>query len=141
MRISTAGLDLIKQCEGVRLKAYKDGGGVWTVGYGHTYKVYPGMTIDNKLADKFLLDDIWHVEQAIEDYVTVTLNQNQYDALCCFIFNVGDHAFSESTMLRKLNKGDYAGAANEFPRWNRDNGKVIAGLTARRLLEQTLFLS
>jgi lysozyme len=97
------------------------------------------MKITKAGAEALLLHDLAWVETAIDTYVQVPLNQNQYDALASFIYNVGATAFRKSTMLNLLNKGDYDGAADQFPRWNKQKGKVLKGLTTRRQKEQTLF--
>ena len=94
-----------------------------------------GMTLSN------LVHDLAWVEVAVHKYVKVPLNQNQYDALCSFVYNLGATNFKNSTLLKKLNKKDYNGAANELPRWNKQKGKVLRGLTIRRQLEKDLFLS
>jgi len=86
-----------------------------------------------------LAEDVREAEDAINDLCKVSLTQNQFDALVSFVFNVGVGAFKSSTLLRKLNAGDYDGAAGQFPRWNKDNGREIAGLTKRRHLEQSVF--
>ncbi len=149
MYISKNGLDLIKKFEGCKLKAYLCPAGVWTIGYGHTKGVYPGMQITQELADKFLLDDVWNFEREVENLVHVPLTQGQFDALVSFSFNVGldidddniAEGLGDSTLLRKLNRGDYAGAADEFPKWNKSRGRVLGGLVARRGAERALFLS
>lgn len=149
MYISKKGLDLIKEFEGLRLKAYLCPAGVWTIGYGHTKGVYPGMTITQELADKFLIDDVWNFEREVESLVKVPVTQGQFDALVCFAFNVGSdidedtvaEGLGDSTLLRLLNRRDFAGAANEFPKWNKSRGRVISGLTRRRAAERSLFLS
>lgn len=134
--------ELIKGKEGLRLEAYlptpQD---VWTIGWGHTATARPGMVITEAQAQQLFESDIAWAEDAVNTKVKVALNQNQFDALVSFVFNVGETRFYESTMLRKLNAGDYEGAANEFPRWNRQKGKVLRGLTIRRAAEQALFLS
>jgi lysozyme len=148
MYISKQGLDLIKQFEGLRLKAYLCPAGVWTIGYGHTKGVYPGMVITEELADKFLIDDVWQFEREVESLVQVPVTQGQFDALVSFAFNVGSdidedtiaEGLGDSTLLRKLNRGDYAGAADEFPKWNKSRGRVVRGLTVRRSAERALFL-
>lgn len=133
-------VELIKESEGLRLEAYlPTPNDVWTIGYGHTKTAKKGMKITHAGAEALLLHDLAWVETAIDTYVQVPLNQNQYDALASFIYNVGATAFRKSTMLKLLNKGDYAGAAGQFPRWNKQKGKVLRGLTARRQKEQTLF--
>ena len=133
-------VELIKESEGLRLQAYlPTPNDVWTIGYGHTKTAFKGMSITKAGAEALLLHDLAWVETAIDTYVQVPLNQNQYDALASFIYNVGATAFRKSTMLKLLNKGDYAGAAGQFPRWNKQKGKVLKGLTTRRQKEQTLF--
>jgi lysozyme len=148
MYISKQGLDLIKKFEGLRLKAYLCPAGVWTIGYGHTKGVYPGMVITEELADKFLIDDVWQFEREVESLVHVPITQGMFDALVSFAFNVGSdidedniaEGLGDSTLLRKLNSGDYAGAADEFPKWNKSRGRVVRGLTVRRSAERALFL-
>ena len=145
MKISDFGIDLIKKFEGLRLKAYQCSAGVWTLGYGTTRTpigpVKPGDTTTKGEAEKWLLDDVRLFERRVNDLVLVPLNQNQYDALVSFTYNVGSGALAQSTLLRKLNKLDYGGAADEFPRWNKADGKVNDGLTRRRNDERALFLS
>lgn len=140
MRTSQRGLSLIKSFEGLRLQAYKDAVGVWTVGYGTTRGVKAGMSINKEQAERMLLNDVQRFEPEIERLVTVPLSQNQWDALVIFTYNLGAANLESSTLLRKLNAGDYAGAAEQFPRWNKAGGKVLAGLTRRREAERSLFL-
>jgi lysozyme len=131
----------IKDHEGLRLTAYKDGGGVWTIGYGHTgADVREGLTIPLSEAERLLTRDLKTAEGHVNGAVQVKLTQNQFDAIVSFVYNVGGEAFRTSTMLRLLNAGDYVGAANQFPRWNKDNGKVVQGLINRRAKERDLFL-
>lgn len=139
MKISQRGIDLIKRFEGCKLTAYQDVAGIWTIGYGHTLGVHPAQVITQQQAEQFLVDDIEPVELTIGIAVTAGLSQNQYDALCSFVFNVGGAAFRASTMLKMINSGDYTGAASQFSRWNHANGKVVDGLTARRAAESQLF--
>jgi len=135
-------VELIKESEGLRLKAYlPTPNDVYTIGYGHTKTAEKGMVITLAGAEALLLHDLAWVETAIDTYVQVPLNQNQYDALSSFIYNVGGTAFRKSTLLKKLNKKDYNGAANELLRWDKQKGKVLRGLTKRRQLEKDLFLS
>lgn len=149
MYISKQGLDLIKHFEGLRLKAYKCPSGVWTIGYGHTKGVYPGMEITEELADKFLIDDVWQFEREVEGLILVPVTQGQFDALVSFAFNVGSdidedsipEGLGDSTLLKKLNRGDYAGAADEFPKWVYSRGKKLKGLVRRRAAERDLFLT
>lgn len=133
-------VELIKEAEGLRLEAYlPTPNDVWTIGYGHTKTAKSGMRITKAGAEELLLHDLAWVEATIDKYVKVPLNQNQYDALASFIYNVGASAFRKSTLLKLLNAGDYEGAAEQFPRWNKQKGKVLRGLTARRQKEKTLF--
>lgn len=139
--INEAGLDIIKSQEGLRLKAYRDGGGVPTIGWGHTAGVRMGQTITKERAEELLRMDIAHAEKAVISYAMTGLNDNEFSALVSFVFNVGVAAYHDSTLLKKLRQGDRAGAAEEFLRWNHDNGRVIDGLTARRNRERVLFLT
>ena len=137
-RIGQAGLDLIKQYEGCRLAAYRCAAGVWTIGYGHTAGVHSGMTITQAQADAYLQQDIAKFEGYVNNpaYVPITeqLNQNQFDALTSFAFNLG------ARNLRKLCKGRTAAQiARAMPSYNKAAGKVLAGLTRRRKAEQALF--
>lgn len=137
-RIGQAGLALIKQYEGCRLAAYRCAAGVWTIGYGHTAGVHSGMTITQAQADAYLQQDIAKFEGYVNNptYVPITeqLNQNQFDALVSFAFNLG------AGNLRKLCKGRTAAQiARAMPSYNKAAGKVLAGLTRRRKAEQALF--
>ena len=137
-RIGQAGLDLIKQYEGCRLAAYRCAAGVWTIGYGHTAGVHSGMTITQAQADAYLQQDIAKFEGYVNNpaYVPITakLNQNQFDALVSFAFNLG------AGNLRKLCKGRTAAQiARTMPNYNKAAGKVLAGLKRRRAAEQALF--
>lgn len=140
MRTSQRGLSLIKSFEGLRLQAYKDAVGVWTVGYGTTRGVKAGMSINKEQAERMLVNDVQCFEPEVERLVTVPLSQNQWDALMSFTYNLGSANLESSTLLRKLNAGDYAGAADQFPRWNKAGGKVLPGLVRRRAAERDLFL-
>ena len=140
MKTSQNGINLIKSFEGCKLTAYKCPAGVWTIGYGHTKGVKQGMKISQLQADTYLKNDLKTYENYVSKYVKVTLNQNQFDALVSFTFNCGGGALKSSTLLKKLNNGDYTGAANELLRWNKSNGKELAGLTKRRKTEKALFL-
>jgi len=139
MHTSQRGLDLIKSFEGLRLTAYDDGVGVQTIGYGHTRGVKPGMTITEEQAVQFLREDLYSAERDIDRLVTVHLCQHQFDALASLVFNIGGTAFRDSTLLRKLNAGDYAGAAAQFDRWVHGGGKILPGLVRRRAAERALF--
>mgnify|MGYP002141976076 FL=1 len=142
MNISQRGINAIKAHEGLRLEAYPDpasGGDPWTIGHGHTQGVRQGQTISAAQAEDFLREDLYWVEQCIRDTVRVPLNQEQYDALCSLIFNIGGGAFGRSTLLQRLNDGDYKAAAAEFMRWDMAAGKRMPGLTKRREAEMALF--
>lgn len=139
MQISKAGLDLIKQFEGLYLKAYRCPAGVPTIGYGHTAGVAMGQTITQQQADDYLRRDVRQFERAVARLVTVPLTQGQFDALVSFAFNLGEGALAQSTLLRLLNAGDYAGAAAQFDRWNKAGGRVLPGLVRRRAAERALF--
>lgn len=144
MKISKNGINLIKEFESLKLKAYPDpgtGGKPWTIGYGHTKGVKLGDVISKQQAEQYLRDDLNEFESGVSRLVTVQINQNQFDALVSFAFNVGLGALEKSTLLRLLNAGDYAGAAEQFPRWNKAAGKVLNGLIRRRAAEQALFKS
>lgn len=140
MKTSSNGINLIKEFEGCKLSSYKCPAGVWTIGYGHTKNVKQGMKITNEHATNLLKDDLKTYEGYVNKYVKVKLNQNQFDALVSFTFNCGGGALKSSTLLKKINKGDYTGAANELLRWNKASGKILAGLTRRRQAEKALFL-
>jgi len=139
MKISERGKDLIKLFEGCRLKAYDDGVGVWTIGYGHTVGVKPGDEITQEQADEWFSEESEQFSNKVQVLVLVEVNQNQFDALVSLAYNIGVGALSRSTLLRKLNAGDYQGAAEQFDVWNRGGGKVMIGLVRRREQERKLF--
>ncbi|MBS6132789.1 MAG: lysozyme [Enterobacter cloacae] len=146
MQTSEKGIALIKQFEGCKLTAYLDSVGVWTIGYGWTQPVdgkpiRAGMTIKQETAERLLKTGLVSYESDVSRLVKVGLTQGQFDALVSFTYNLGARSLSTSTLLRKLNAGDYAGAADEFLRWNKAGGKVLNGLTRRREAERALFLS
>ena len=146
MQTSDKGIALIKQFEGCKLTAYQDSVGVWTIGYGWTKPVdgkplRAGMTIKQETAERLLKTGLVSYESDVSRLVKVGLTQGQFDALVSFTYNLGARSLSTSTLLRKLNAGDYAGAADEFLRWNKAGGKVLNGLTRRREAERALFLS
>ena len=138
--MKTKNTAVIKHYEGLQLKAYKCPAGVWTIGYGHTRGVKECDVITEKQADLYLLDDLRDAENAVNIHTKVKLNQNQFDALVSFVYNLGSGNFKSSTLLKKLNAGDYIGAANEFKRWNKAGGKVLNGLVKRRASETNLFI-
>lgn len=139
MNISDRGLELIRSHEGLRLEAYRDSVGVWTIGFGHIKGVKEGDTCTEEQADAWLAEDVKIAELCIEANVTVPLTQGEFDALGSFIFNLGCRAFKNSTLLKKLLDSDFEGARAEFARWNHAGGKVLAGLTSRRQAEADRF--
>lgn len=137
---------VIKKWESLELEAYlPTPDDVWTIGWGHTHTAYKGQTISRREAQELFDKDVQWAEDAVNDNVTATLTQNQFDALVSFVFNLGEANFKRSTLLRKLNKGDYQGAAEQLPRWNKQKTPkglvVLKGLTRRRAEEMELFLS
>lgn len=145
MQISNSGIDFIKREEGEKLTGYPDSRGIPTVGVGHTGNVNGkpvtvGMKISADQSSELLKGDLAWVEDTIRNYVKSPLVQNQYDALCSFIFNIGKNAFKGSTMLKLLNKANYQGAADEFPKWKK-SGNDPDVLLPRRQRERALFLS
>jgi lysozyme len=139
MDVSAAGIDLIKQFEGFRANAYQDSVGVWTIGWGHTSGARPGQTISRETATSLLRGDLQWAVSAVNRLVKVRLAQPQFDALVSFVFNLGEGNFAKSTLLRRLNAGDFAGAADQFAVWNKAGGRVLPGLTRRRSAEAALF--
>ena len=147
MKINQDGINLIKSFESLQLESYLDLAKVWTIGYGHTGmthndgSVCRGRVITEATANALLKWDLEKFEKAVERNVKVKLNSNQFSALVSFTFNLGETNLRSSTMLKLLNNGKYWDAANEFPRWNKADGKVVAGLTRRRVAERDLFCS
>ena len=139
MQISDEGVGLIKAFEGCRTTAYYDSVGVLTIGYGCTTDVAPGMKITQVQAEERLKLDLKDAEAAVNLLVVVPLSQNEYDALTSFTFNLGQGALRRSTLLKLLNESDYTGAAKEFLRFDKAGGKVLAGLSRRRMAEMRLF--
>ena len=138
--ISAEGISLIKGYEELKLKAYLCPSKVWTIGYGHTRTAREGMVITERDADALLLQDLRTAENAVNEFVTVPLTQNQFDALVSFVFNIGISAFKHSTLLVLLNKEDYQAAKEQFARWNKGSGgNVLQGLVRRRREEGKLF--
>ena len=131
--------DIEKEFEGCKLIAYKDSVGVLTIGYGHTLGVYEGQVITQEKADGYLLSDLHTAINAVESLVKSPLTDEEKSALVDLVFNIGQGNFAHSTLLRLLNSGDYEEAAQEFLRWNRGGGVVLAGLTRRRAAESEMF--
>lgn len=143
-KISKEGLALIKKWEGLRLSAYEDCVGVWTIGYGHTNavgapNVHKDMQITEEEAEKILCQDLQQFEHVVEQTVTVPLSDEQFAALVSFSYNVGTKAFRNSTLLKKLNKGNYEAVPTELQKWTRVGGKRLRGLVNRRAAEAGLW--
>ena len=137
---SDNGLALTRSFEGLRLTAYQDCGGVWTIGYGHTGPdVHADLTITDAEADALLRADVADAVTCVNRAVNVPITQNQFDALVDFCFNCGRGSLLQSTLLRKVNIGDFAGAAEQFALWDHAGGKVVPGLVRRRKAEAELF--
>jgi|TARA_Y100000296_G_scaffold85574_1_gene121926 lysozyme len=141
MKTSDVGIELIKEFEGCTQVAYQDSVGVWTIGYGHTKDVYEGQLSIKKTIERFLQEDLQEFEDYVESYVEVPLSQNQFDALVAWTFNLGPGNLLKSTMLKRLNEGDYAAVPDEMRRWNKAGGEVLNGLIRRRDAEANLFAS
>lgn len=137
--INSAGLALIKEYEGLRLEAYQDGVGVWTIGYGSTGNVKEGDTISAEQAELRLEASLIEVEAAVSRLVKVPLTDNQFSALVSFAYNVGTGALEKSTLLKKLNEGGYDLVPACLKSWVFAGGKVEQGLVKRRAAEATLW--
>lgn len=131
--------DIIRKFEGLRLNAYLCPAGVWTIGYGHTQDVKRGDSVTKETAEWLLLADLTNFAQEASALVKVPVSEGQYVALLDFIFNFGITKFKNSTLLKKLNFGDYAGAGAELLKWKYVGGKVLPGLERRRKAEYELF--
>lgn len=145
MEISETGIALIKKFEGCELKAYQDSVGVWTIGYGWTHpvngrKVGAGMVITQATAESLLREGVRPFADGVSKLVTVAINQNQFDALVSFAYNLGLGSLKTSTLLKMLNAGNKKAAADEFLKWCRAGGKILNGLVKRRTAERELFL-
>lgn len=141
MTYSKDGLHLTEQFEGCKLEAYQDSRGIWTIGYGHTAGVHAGATCTQQQAEQWLAEDIAWAASEVNKLVHVLLTQAEFDALVDFVFNCGAGNFDHSTLLALVNKGDMKDAANEFEKWDRSGGKVVAGLLRRRDAERVMFLT
>lgn len=138
MRLGINGENLIKSFEQCRLVSYKDSGGIWTIGWGHTKGVHEGLTCTQEQADAWFEEDAQGAIHDVDVLVKVAVSQNQIDALVSFQYNTG--GLHGSTLLSLLNAGNLAMAAEQFLRWDHVSGKQVAGLTTRRKAERSLFL-
>ena len=146
MSVSNKGVDLICEFEGKRLAAYDDGVGVWTIGFGtikypNGVRVKKGDTCTLEQAKEYMRHDLIEFEHTVNSSVKVPLNQNQFDALVSLAYNIGSNAFKSSTLVKKVNTGDYRGASDQFNVWINAGGKRMQGLVNRRDKEKLLFLS
>ena len=139
MEISQEGLSLIKKFEGCKLQSYKCAAGVWTIGYGSTNGIEEGMEISQERADMLLLEDVEVFEKAVNELVEVPLEQNQFDSLISWTFNLGPTNLKNSTLLKVLNNKNYDEVPTQIKRWNKAGGKVLQGLIRRREAEALLF--
>ena len=137
--INAAGLSLVRACEGLRLEAYQDGAGVWTIGYGHTKSVAPNDVISAERAEFLLEADLMEAEGAVSRLVKMPLTDNQFAALVSFVFNEGESAFAQSTLRKKLNEGGYGLVPACLRSWIFADGKVEQGLVRRRAAEAELW--
>jgi len=135
------GLDIVKEAEGLRLSAYLCPAGIPTIGYGHTKGVKLGDTCTREQAEEWLENDFFMAKQDVKAVVRVPLRENQLDALASFVFNLGVRKLIQSTLLKKLNAGDYNGAAAEFDKWVFAGKVKLNGLVKRRAKERQLFES
>lgn len=136
--IGEAGLELIKSFETLQFRAYRDSGGVLTIGWGHTKDVREGDVITEAQAEELIKADLAEAEECVNRHAP-KLYQHEFDACVSLVFNIGCAAFGKSTLLRMIRIGDFKSAAKQFDRWNKDNGVVLAGLTRRRAAERKLF--
>tara|TARA_R100000544_G_scaffold26832_1_gene13818 strand:+ start:1407 stop:1850 length:444 start_codon:yes stop_codon:yes gene_type:complete len=139
MKISKEGIALLKKFEGCELEAYQDSVGVWTIGYGHTKEIEKGMKINKEEAEAMLECELDEYEGYINKLVTAPLEQCQFDALVCWVYNLGPTNLRESTLLKLLNAGDYHTTPNQIKRWNKAGGETLQGLVRRREAEALLF--
>jgi lysozyme len=140
MSVSPNCAAITKQFEGCKLTAYKCPAEKWTIGYGHTGpEVHEGLTIDQARADQYLMLDLLGAQSTVNNMVEPQLTQNQFDALCDFVFNCGSGNFKSSTLLKLVNEKKFAEAALEFGKWTKGGGKVLPGLVKRRAAEAELF--
>lgn len=141
-KLGALGLALLKRFEGCKLVAYQDQNGIWTIGFGHTGpEVVEGLVWTQEQADAQLALDAGWAVRAVLKSLDVAVNQNEFDALVCFTYNVGSGNEAHSTLLRLLNGGNRVGAADEFLKWDHvRKGVVSLGLERRCEAERSLFL-
>jgi len=147
-KLNESSLALLKEFEGLRLRAYRDVAGYWTVGYGHlitkrehlnAYELDKYSQITENMAEDLLKSDLSVAKSSVLNLIRVPLNDNQFGSLVSFTYNLGSGALQRSTLRSKLNRGDYDGAAFEFPKWVYAGGRVVRGLVRRRWAEVELY--
>jgi len=136
---SGTGLALTENFEGIKLNSYQDSGGIWTIGFGHTHGVTEGMSCTMEQAYEWLTEDTQSAVNTVNKLVNFQLNQEEFDALVDFVYNLGAGNFASSTMLKLLNQGNLFNAALEFVKWVHCGGKVVQGLLNRRIAETKEF--
>ena len=139
MKTSKEGIALIKKFEGCELEAYRCSADVLTIGYGHTQGVNEGDSCTQEEAEDLLVKDLEEFEFYVNDIVEQELNQNQFDALVAWTFNLGPTNLRSSPLLKRLNEGDFDDAPHQIRRWNKAGGQVLDGLIRRREAEALLF--
>ena len=140
MTFSESLVEFVKRWEGLKLEASPDPlvAGVWDVGHGHVLRSEARPHITREEADKLLREDLAAFSAAVDEMAKPTLAQHEHDALVSLAYNVGAKAVETSTLMRRLNNNDFYGAADEFLRWNRAGGRIVAGLVKRRQAEQSM---
>ena len=139
MKTSAEGVALIKKFEGCKLESYLCSGDVWTLGFGHTRGVKEGDSCTQEQAEQTLVDDLFEFEKYVHKHVNVALDQNQFDALVAWTFNLGPTNLRESTLLKRVNEERFSDVPTEIRRWNRAGGEVVQGLVRRRAAEALLW--
>jgi len=139
LKTSQEGISLIKSFEGCELSAYRCSADVPTIGYGHTAGVSDGDTCTQEEAETMLAEDLEEFEDYVKNYVESELQQNEFDALVAWTYNLGPANLKESTMLKELNSGNFEEVPRQMKRWNRAGGEVLDGLIRRREAESRLF--
>lgn len=142
MKTGAMGIKLVKLSEGLRLERYWDAGHGWTIGYGHLIKKGENLvTITDEQATELLVHDLAWAESAVDSLTEYDLEQKEFDALVDFVYNLGIVNFKGSTLLKQINADNFDAAANEFEKWDHNNGEVVEGLETRRMRERDLFLT
>jgi lysozyme len=146
LNVTEEGLSMLRRLEGYRCKAYKDAGGVWTIGYGHTSmagapQVKPGMRISRREADAILARDVAGFARGVARLLDVPLSDGQFSALVSFAYNIGLENFRRSSVLRAVNSGNFAAVPRRLSLWVKAGGRVLPGLVSRRAAEAAMFIA